>query len=103
MTGKTAKIPLQTSPKVAAKVVTKKVNKAPTNMRQARSFDLILGGELGFMRGSKNGVSAKELVAISNAKPRFGEVVAKTTAKTNHAAKAKNRANCQLKRIHAQE
>jgi hypothetical protein len=103
MTGKTAKMPLQTSPKVVAKVVTKKVNKAPTNMRQGRSFNLILGGELGFMRGSRNGVSTKELMAISNAMPRFGEVMANATAKMNHAAKAKSRANCQLKRIHTQE
>jgi hypothetical protein len=63
----------------------------------------MLAGKLGFTRGRRNGVSTKELMAISNAIPRFGEVVAKATAKMNHAVKAKSRVNCQLKRIHAQE
>ena len=88
MTGKTARIPLQTSPKAPAKVVTEKVNKAPTNMRQGRSCNLVFGGAVGFMRGRRSGVIISELMAINNAIPRLGVVMAKLSAKMSHATSA---------------
>ena len=103
MTGKTARIPLQASPKAPAKVVTVKVNKAPTNMRQGRSCNLVFGGVVGFVRGRRSGVMISELIAISNAIPRLGEVMAKVSAKMSHATNAESRAKIQLQRIHAQE
>jgi len=103
MTGKTARIPLQTSPKAAAKVVTEKVNKAPTNMRQGRSCNLVFGGAVGFVRGSKSGIMISEQMAISNAIPRLGVMMAKVSAKMNHASNAESKAMSQPKRIQAQE
>ena len=96
MTGKTAKIPLQTSPKVAAKVVTDRVNKAPTNIRQGRSFNLPLGGEVVFRRGSRNGVITRETMAMIEAMPRSGEVTAKVSATPSQATKAESNAKGQL-------
>jgi len=103
MTGKTARIPLQTSPRTAAKVVTEKVNKAPTNMRQGRSCNLVFGGAVGFVRGSRSGVMINEQMAISNAVPRLGVVMAKVSAKINHANNAQSKANSQPKRMQTQE
>ena len=103
MTGKTARMPLQTSPKAAAKLVTEKVNKAPTNIRQGRSCNLVFGGAVGFVRGSKYGVAISEQAAISNAMPRLGLVKAKVSAKMNHASSAESKAKIQFKRMHTQE
>jgi hypothetical protein len=55
------------------------------------------------VRGRRSGVMISELIAISNAMLRLGVVMAKVSAKMNHATNAESRAKIQLKRIHAQE
>jgi hypothetical protein len=66
-------------------------------MRHGRSFNLVFGGEVVFVRGSRYGVIISEQAAISNAMPRFGLVKANVSAKMNHAIKARSKAKNQLK------